>query len=128
MRISDWSSDVCSSDLIDPPIVAWVEYGCVDRVVHLADLLRIHDEGVVSDGDSAEGTRREITQTIGSVDRYRSACLMVEHLDCATVDNDDVPLGHVAVEDRKSVVWGKGVSVRVDLGGRRIIIKKKKKK
>src|SRR3546814_16698721 len=30
--------------------------------------------------------------------------------------------------DRKSVVWGKSVSVRVDLGGRRIIKKKKKKK
>src|SRR3546814_14275920 len=28
-------------------------------------------------------------------------------------------------EDRKSVVWGKRVSVRVDLGGRRIIKKKK---
>src|SRR3546814_19763882 len=28
--------------------------------------------------------------------------------------------------DRKSVVWGKRVSVRVDLGGRRIIKKKKK--
>src|SRR3546814_11112057 len=28
--------------------------------------------------------------------------------------------------DRKSVVWGKSVSVRVDLGGRRIIQKKKK--
>src|SRR3546814_21101544 len=29
--------------------------------------------------------------------------------------------------DRKSVVWGKSVLVRVDLGGRRIIKKKKKK-
>src|SRR3546814_12129926 len=29
--------------------------------------------------------------------------------------------------DRKSVVWGQSVSVRVDLGGRRIIKKKKKK-
>src|SRR3546814_16204404 len=29
--------------------------------------------------------------------------------------------------DRKSVVWGRRVSVRVDLGGRRIITKKKKK-
>src|SRR3546814_19404569 len=27
--------------------------------------------------------------------------------------------------DRKSVVWGKSVSVRIDLGGRRIIKKKK---
>src|SRR3546814_17424015 len=30
--------------------------------------------------------------------------------------------------DRKSVVWGKSVSVRVDLGGRRIIKKKKQSK
>src|SRR3546814_18259823 len=30
-------------------------------------------------------------------------------------------------EDRKSVVWGKSVSVRVDLGGSRIIKKKNKK-
>src|SRR3546814_20273623 len=30
--------------------------------------------------------------------------------------------------DRKSVVWGKSVSVRVDLGGRRIIKKKKNDK
>src|SRR3546814_12465305 len=34
--------------------------------------------------------------------------------------------GHcIAKGDRKSVVWGKSVSVRVDLGGRRIIKKKK---
>src|SRR3546814_11581535 len=30
--------------------------------------------------------------------------------------------------DRKSVVYGKGVSVRLDLGGRRILKKKKKRK
>src|SRR3546814_12601716 len=30
----------------------------------------------------------------------------------------------VTAEARKSVVWGKGVSVRVDLGGSRIITKK----
>src|SRR3546814_13704928 len=29
-------------------------------------------------------------------------------------------------QDRKSVVWGKSVSVRVDIGGRRLIKKKKK--
>src|SRR3546814_13939663 len=40
----------------------------------------------------------------------------------AAVDADDRPLG-----DRKSVVEGKSVSVRVDLGGRRIIKKKKKR-
>src|SRR3546814_15700990 len=34
-------------------------------------------------------------------------------------------LTEIAQRDRKSGVSGKGVSVRVDLGGRRIIIKKK---
>src|SRR3546814_14198319 len=32
--------------------------------------------------------------------------------------------GNLAVEDRKRVVWGKSVSVRVDLGGPRIIKQK----
>src|SRR3546814_12323643 len=32
--------------------------------------------------------------------------------------------GDVAMQDRKSVVWGRSVSVRVDLGGRRINKKK----
>src|SRR3546814_17480454 len=36
--------------------------------------------------------------------------------------------GYYTYEDRKSVEWGKSVSVRVDLGGRRIIKKKIKKK
>src|SRR3546814_18468497 len=35
----------------------------------------------------------------------------------------DAGAGHL---DRKSVVWGKSVSVRVDIGGRRLIKKKKK--
>src|SRR3546814_11935594 len=35
--------------------------------------------------------------------------------------------GGLSAGDRKSVVWGKSVSVRVDLGGRRLIKKKKKK-
>src|SRR3546814_12894468 len=34
-------------------------------------------------------------------------------------------LARMDEEDRKSVVWGKSVSVRVDFGGRRIIKKKK---
>src|SRR3546814_19120374 len=33
----------------------------------------------------------------------------------------------LVARDRKSVVWGKGVSVRVGLGGRRLIKKKKQK-
>src|SRR3546814_14315958 len=45
----------------------------------------------------------------------------IQHL----VENIRVPRGAGSAVDRKSVVSGKSVSVRVDLGGRRIIKKKK---
>src|SRR3546814_14672159 len=38
--------------------------------------------------------------------------------------NDGMTDAKAISEDRKSVVWGKRVSVRVDIGGRRIINKK----
>src|SRR3546814_16037282 len=41
---------------------------------------------------------------------------------------DDVLTAGTALRDRKSVVEGKGVSVRLDLGGRRCLKKKKKKR
>src|SRR3546814_17383890 len=71
MRISDWSSDVCSSDLIASRAAA----RCRDAA-----------------GGNAAG---------------RGWCSTIQGI------------------DRKSVVKGKSVSVRVDLGGRRIIKKKK---
>src|SRR3546814_5503574 len=36
MRISDWSSDVCSSDLHFDPHVAGIEYGALDSLVGYA--------------------------------------------------------------------------------------------
>src|SRR3546814_20418163 len=90
VRISDWSSDVCSSDLVQP------------------------------------GDRRAGQGPSGARDR------------CAGRDHGPrrrrrrYPLspaqpaqGSGGVGDRKSVVSGKSVSVRVDLGGRRILQKKK---
>src|SRR3546814_19052116 len=49
----------------------------------------------------------------GLADKYRA--LTAKDLDSAA---------RAAIEDRKSVVQGKSVSVRVDLGGRRLIKKK----
>src|SRR3546814_8622758 len=71
MRISDWSSDVCSSDLI--------------RTAHRAIPPR-RAQHLLRQGRARHRRR--------------------------------------AHQDRKSVVKGKSVSVRVDLGGRRIIKKK----
>src|SRR3546814_11633086 len=85
MRISDWSSDVCSSDL--RPAEARQQHMALNHV----DLCFPHH---------LTGQRRE--------DQARR--------DCVATD--------IVTADRKSVVEGKSVSVRVVLGGRRIIKKK----
>src|SRR3546814_11447130 len=86
MRISDWSSDVCSSDLL----AQHVEQADEHRYLHQ------HRQ--------AAGQRVD-------------AVLLLQPLHLR---------GLLLLVDRKSVVWGKSVSVRVDLGGRRIIKKKNK--
>src|SRR3546814_13770635 len=89
MRISDWSSDVCSSDLL-----------------------------------AGGGQRQD--------DRYRP--FVGDQVERAADHAGTNPpaIGRQVVaeinRDRKSVVEGTSVSVRVDLGGRRIIKKKKTKK
>src|SRR3546814_12508768 len=85
MRISDWSSDVCSSDLI----------GVLSRVL----LFRVPPGRATDDPDDGP---TPLTALINPV------------LEA---------LGDERVV-RKSVVLGKSVSVRVDLGGRRLIKKK----
>src|SRR3546814_13893526 len=107
MRISDWSSDVCSSDL------RWL--GTENRqrlidvlrclvkragvVIALSQIQQHHaDGGVVGGLDALEPFQRRVEQAL-----------------------------RVGIAgDRKSVVKGKSVSVRVEFGGRRIIKKKKK--
>src|SRR3546814_11351148 len=92
MRISDWSSDVCSSDL----------------------------------------GRRVAAPRIGDRrDRLVDRARYVERDDPRPMLGAGEPFGALRVGDdqrrldRKSVVAGKSVSVRVDLGGRRIIKKQK---
>src|SRR3546814_15367105 len=101
MRISDWSSDVCSSDLERAPGDAIGAKPVEDRPV---EARRGGDRGVGMERIIV--AREAVDQRLlgpgckfGALVRGRG--------------------------DRKSVVWGKSVSVRVDLGGRGIIKKKK---
>src|SRR3546814_18479885 len=97
MRISDWSSDVCSSDL-------WRGSGWptpASRACTAADCARFP-------------TRGASFPTVATAAAAASPPWPGSH------DADPVP-----GPDRKSVVSGKRVSVRVDLGGRRIIHKQK---
>src|SRR3546814_12045186 len=91
MRISDWSSDVCSSDLY----------------LHLF----AHQDRVVYPG---------FGQHPGQL-RMEAIAKIAQFLHRA--EHGDPPRRGRLAQDRKSVVSGKRVSVRVDLGGSRLIKK-----
>src|SRR3546814_6006171 len=99
MRISDWSSDVCSSDLCDDPDFPVQPRR---RGADVRDVGVPRSRPVVPRRRNGRGAQR---------------------------DRDGVPwrrrAGLARLQgDRKSVVEGTSVSVRVDLGGGRIMKKK----
>src|SRR3546814_21193970 len=124
MRISDWSSDVCSSDLIgvrqlghvQTALVNWTEFAQVRRELG-AGFVRIlgyfREDGIKSVSAIEDAIRRRNApalvipaHTLKGEERQFGAerlSLMVEEL------------------DRKSGVSGKSVSGRVDRGGSRYI-------
>src|SRR3546814_15377339 len=105
MRISDWSSDVCSSDL--------TKFGTVRLQCSPLD------------------NRQECIPP--SVRPNSDEEVIVTYFRYAGKGSDNVLIGRepfILLEmrtagDRKSVESGQSVSVRVDLGGRRIIQQKK---
>src|SRR3546814_19525431 len=103
MRISDWSSDVCSSDL-GAGRVAEPRRRCA--------------------GGAAAGGRHRLTVSVhlgaGLARPWRDIPAAVRRHQGGQAP----PLQ--ATLDRKSGVYGKEVAVRVDLGGRRYINKKTK--
>src|SRR3546814_21129979 len=99
MRISDWSSDVCSSDLAQHHVRSDPGAG-TNRHAGTDDAVWPDLDGLVQFGAGVDDRRRMNAQ--------RRA---------------HAPLSPLSTE-RKCVVSGKSVSVRVDLGGRRLINKK----
>src|SRR3546814_12183904 len=104
MRISDWSSDVCSSDL-GPGQREQVNWG----------------RWIVS-----------VFRT-GAAGLFATTALLASasaHAQVAAPNAGDASVAETRMSsstDRKSVVEGKSLSVRLVLGGRRIIKKKKSK-
>src|SRR3546814_17560575 len=99
MRISDWSSDVSSSDL----------YICS---IHLRRRYT-HPSLAITAMTTLKKPTIIFCNSILAVNQWKDQILK-----WSDVHPD-------RISDRKSVVKGKSVSVRVDLGGRRIIKKKK---
>src|SRR3546814_12122720 len=115
MRISDWSSDVCSSDLL-----VQGGLGLPDRDYYLSD-----DAGLVGKRNAYRDYLVPLLTLAGEPNaEARAAAILTLESDIAEahwtqVDSRDA-------QDRKSVVWGQSVSVRVDTGCRRDIQKKTK--
>src|SRR3546814_13664467 len=105
MRISDWSSDVCSSDLI-PRF-------CYHERLSIAGNCRMCLVEV-KPGPPKPQASCALPATEGQEIRTDSEMVRTARE------------GVMEFLDRKSVVEGKSVAVRVDLGGSRIIKKKNK--
>src|SRR3546814_12211655 len=106
MRISDWSSDVCSSDLLDVAVADDPERAVADKL--------IVGENLLGEATHHRFEGDEPDFVAGKLDEARQRGRQHQKL----ADQFAAPL------DRKSVGEGKSVSDRVDLGGRRIIKKK----
>src|SRR3546814_17655994 len=107
MRISDWSSDVCSSDL-----------------VQRSGRMRLFSARGVSPSWSPDGRRLAyVAPATGGLDVY-VADADGKHRSALT-RTPDVSDSGPKWSDRKSLVEGKRVSVRLYLGSLRLINKKK---
>src|SRR3546814_18776323 len=125
MRISDWSSDVCSSAL---RFVADVVQACNGQCVQLTarHALRVGQHDGVGNQQQVGGiavllARQKLDGHFGA----DAGWVAKQDGQAGTLGVHIYFLGYVAMSkaDRKSVVAGKLVSVRVDLSGRRIIKK-----
>src|SRR3546814_17272484 len=97
MRISDWSSDVCSSDLELHDIDPRPENRMDQKGVATKSISRIVDADMLDEVPKVDKVSMEKARWLR---------------------RQELP------QERKRVVLGKSVSVRVDIGGGRIIKKK----
>src|SRR3546814_17899037 len=104
MRISDWSSDVCSSDL-------------VRRRTTAAD----YDETLVARLGGHSLRAGFVTQAFRNGADAHAIMRQTGH------KTPGLPEGYAREQDRKRVVERTSVSISVDLGGRRIFQKKQQK-
>src|SRR3546814_17480445 len=118
MRISDWSSDVCSSDLpavtrdvIEYPLILVVDVTHID--------LELQDAGRLGDDLQFESARIDVRR-VG--DRLNDAELLAGniHLALGALDLVVDYSGVGAQRARTSDVWGRSGAVGGKPGGRRI--------
>src|SRR3546814_13359600 len=110
MRISDWSSDVCSSDLAT---TMTARHGRLSSAPQGETSTLFLVDGVRLESAPAEDGRPASRSSASRSPASRAGVL--------TFDQSEIPIDL----DRKRVVEGKSVYVSVDLGGGRYLTKKK---
>src|SRR3546814_17780653 len=109
MRISDWSSDVCSSDL--------------PRRRRRTPMRVMVFVKATEDSERGLPPAAEMTELFEAMGKFNEELVNAGVM----IDGDGLKPSSAGKRDRKSGVEGKSVSVRVDRGGRRILKKKKRK-
>src|SRR3546814_16550815 len=131
MRISDWSSDVCSSDLaLVDALERLGEHVAVDVADEGAEILVVHFEQILEHEHRFLDRLGGLAVDLGELghDAFAGRLARARHdlgRLARAAEDDARRLLASAGPDRKSVVEGKGVSLRVDFGGWGYINKKK---
>src|SRR3546814_19588475 len=120
MRISDWSSDVCSSDLG----AVCDDLDSIQRRERNRRNIDALYGTVIRNAVPVDERKRRVGPQSTQVKRGGRAAILIPTL-CATSGNAGVLTAPQLLRyDRKHVVSGKSGAVRVDHGGGRIIKKK----
>src|SRR3546814_19154474 len=130
MRISDWSSDVCSSDLKSVPTFS--HEALEARAVDLLERQRIEiDARHAAQVDRADLAAiwplalGEGLRAAGGAEAVRDRVLVEVIIGQRVLARGQREAVGGRERDRTSVVEGRSVTVRVNIGGRRITTKKK---
>src|SRR3546814_16616655 len=122
MRISDWSSDVCSSDLSKSAIDSSGRASSGSSSAPIGGIASLNSPssmiGATSGNRTSGGGGVGAAISVPTVRNTGGGWTAADGGDCACAG--------ATHQARKRVVEGKRVSVSVDLGGRRIITKKTK--
>src|SRR3546814_14485403 len=122
MRISDWSSDVCSSDLLDLDLDQVAVLHADRRVALGADAARRAGGDHIARLQRDEGGH--IGDDLADVEGHQLGVRRLHHLAVQpALDVELLLIAPLLGGDRKSVAQGTSVSVRVELVSRRIHIK-----
>src|SRR3546814_12228682 len=125
MRISDWSSDVCSSDLFLFPMRGWKD-ALLEYTAASVEVLVPH-EGLEGTVGPRPGRQQLVLVPHEGLEANAASPAGAPGTPGVLVPHEGVEVTALS-RDRKSGGWGKSVSVSVDLGGRRSSKKKKKNK